>query len=70
MATQRNDDSSYRAEKFGNAWLCIKGDDYMSAADYDTQEDAQDAADEMNGKFFADGTPANGAARALLRGVW
>lgn len=61
------DEDFYRAEKCGNAWFCVKGDDFASAPDYDTEEEAQDAADQMNGLWFADGRPANAAARNLLR---
>ena len=59
------DQDSYRAECVSpHMWLCIKGDDWQNAPIYDTEEDAQDAADSMNGLYFADGAPANAAARA------
>jgi hypothetical protein len=61
-------DDFYRAEKQGGAWFCVKGDDFYSAADYDTEEEAQEAADEMNGLYFADGRPANAAALASVQG--
>jgi hypothetical protein len=60
----------YRAERIDEAtWICVQGDDYMSAPIYDCQEDAEDAAAEMNGRYFADGRPANAAARAMQGGV-
>ena len=55
----------YRAEQAGSAWLCIKGDDFYSAADYGTEQEAQDAADELNGRWYADGRPANASAHAI-----
>jgi hypothetical protein len=55
--------------KAGDVWLCQRGDDYMGATIHDTEEDAQDAADELNPRVFADGRPANAAARELFGGL-
>lgn len=52
------DERFYRAEPAGNQWMCITGNDWQAAPLYDTEEEAQDAADEMNGLYYADGTRA------------
>ncbi len=65
-------EEGYRVVRVDDAWLCICGNDYQAAPIYDSEEDAQDAIDDMNGhifgRYYADGRPANAAARALAGG--
>lgn len=59
----------YRAVPAGGAWFCATGDDFeslQSAPMYDYEDEAQSAADEMNGLYYADGRPANAAALAAF----
>lgn len=63
MNTETQKVDEYRAERAGDAWMCIRGNDWQSAPLYDTQDEAQDAADEMNGRYYTDGRPANVTAR-------
>ncbi len=60
-------DNFYRAEFVApGMWLCIRGDDYMAAPIYDSRDEAEEAVGDMNGRYYADGSPANASARAFM----